>query len=138
MAILRTGKVRTIADCFGIAASTACAMHCILVPTVLVTGTVLPAFVLGDEYFHVAMILMILPAAIVAFGIGCWRHNDGRVLALGMIGLTGMMLSVAVVQDVAGEAGERIVTLLSAAILIAAHYRNFRLCRSFGCAHESG
>ena len=134
---LREGRVSAIADWLGIAASTACAMHCILVPTLLVTGTVLPASVLGDELFHQAMMWMILPAAIVAFGIGCWRHKDRWVLALGVIGLTGMVLSFTVLHDVAGEAGERIGTLLSAAVLIAAHYRNFQLCRSSGCTHES-
>lgn len=134
---LREGRVSAIADWLGIAASTACAMHCILVPTLLVTGTVLPASVLGDELFHQAMMWMILPAAIVAFGIGCWRHKDRWVLTLGVIGLTGMVLSFTVLHDVIGEAGERIGTLLSAAVLIAAHYRNFQLCRSSGCAHES-
>ena len=32
------------------------------------------------------MLWLILPAAIVAFGIGCWRHKDRWVLALGIIG----------------------------------------------------
>ena len=129
--------VRTFADWLGIAASTACGVHCILLPTLLVTGTVLPATILGDESFHQAMLWMILPAAIVAFGLGCWRHKDRWVLALGMIGLTGMLLSATVLHDLIGEVGERIVTLLSAAVLVSAHYRNFRICRSSGCAHES-
>ena len=131
-----TGRVRTIADWLDIAASTTCAVHCILLPTLLVTGVVLPASLLGDEAFHKAMLWLILPAAIVAFGIGCWRHKDQRVLVLGMIGLTGMVLSATVLHDVVGEAGERIATLVSAAILVYAHYRNFRLCRSNDCAHE--
>ena len=130
-------QVTTIADWLGIAASTACGVHCVLLPTLLVTGTVLPASVLGDERFHQAMLWMILPAAIVAFGIGCWRHKDRWVLTLGMIGLSGMVLSAAVLHDLVGEGGERIVTVLSAAILVAAHYRNFRICRSSGCVHES-
>ena len=138
MTDLRVGRVRTIADGLGVAASMACAVHCVLAPALLVTGTVLPASVLGDELFHQAMLWMILPAAIVAFGIGCWRHKDRWVLALGMIGLTGMVLSVTVLHDVMGEAGERIVTLLSAAVLVTAHYRNYQLCRSSGCTHESG
>jgi hypothetical protein len=138
MTELSVGSARTIADWLGIAASTACAMHCVLVPTLLVTGTVLPVSILGDELFHQAMIWMILPAAIVAFGIGCWRHKDRWVLTLGMIGLIGMVLSVTVLHDVIGEAGERIVTLLSAAVLVTAHYRNYQLCRSSGCTHESG
>ncbi len=112
-------------------------MHCILIPTLLVTGTVLPASMLADESFHYAMLWMILPAAIVAFGIGCWRHKDGWVLALGVIGLAGMVAAVSVLHDLIGETGERVVTVLAAGVLIAAHYRNFRLCRSAACAHDS-
>jgi hypothetical protein len=132
-----TGRFRAGADWLGIAASAACAMHCILIPTLLVAGTVLPASFLTDESFHEAMLWLILPAAIVAFGIGCWRHRDRRVLTLGMIGLTGMVLAVAVLHDLVGETGERIATLLAAAALITAHVRNYRLCRSSGCTHES-
>ncbi len=98
----------------------------------------MPASVLGDEGFHKAMLWLILPAAILAFSIGCWRHRDRLVLMLGMIGLTGMVLAVAVVHDLFGEVSERIVTVLSAAVLVSAHYRNFQLCRSSGCTHEPG
>ncbi len=136
--MLQTGRVRATADWFGIVASAACAIHCIVLPALLVTGTVLPASLLGDESFHAAMLWVILPAAILAFGIGCRRHKDLWVLALGAIGLTGMVLAVAIVHDIAGEFGERIVTLVSAAVLITAHYRNFQLCRSSGCDHEAG
>lgn len=138
MAEPRATGISGIADWLGIAAASACAVHCILVPVLLITGTVLPATMFGDEFFHLAMLWMIIPAAIIAFGIGCWRHKDRRVLALGLIGLTGMVLAVSVLHDVVGEDGERISTLLSAAALIAAHLRNFRLCRSSGCDHESG
>ena len=137
MTTLRTVRLSAVADWLGIAASTACAMHCILVPTLLVTGTMVPASFLGDELFHQAMVLAILPAAIVAFGIGCWRHKDQWVLALGVIGLTGIVLSATVLHDLIGEVGERTVTLLSATILILAHYRNFRLCRSADCSHDA-
>ncbi|MEM7278930.1 MAG: MerC domain-containing protein [Pseudomonadota bacterium] len=130
--------MRAVADWLGIAASTACALHCVLVPTLLISGTLLPASFLGDESFHLAMVFVILPAAIVAFGLGCWRHKDPWVLALGAIGLSGMVLAVSVLHDVVGEVGERSVTFLSAALLIAAHYRNYQLCRSSGCDHEQG
>lgn len=131
--MLQTSRVRDFADWFGIAASTACAMHCILVPTLLITGTVLPASFLSDELFHTVMLWVIIPTALLAFAIGCALHKDRWVLALGLLGLTGMLLAVSVFHDIAGEAGERAATLISAAILIAAHYRNFRLCRSSHC-----
>ena len=134
----RAGATTVFADWFGIAASTACAMHCLFVPALLVTGSIMPASILADEAFHKMMLFLILPAAIVAFGIGVLRHKDQWVLALGLIGLTGMVLAVAVVHDIAGEAGERIVTLVSAAVLVAAHFRNFRICRSMDRAHDCG
>ena len=127
---------RRMADWFGIAASTACAVHCVVVPTLLVTGTLLPASFLAGESFHLVMLWLILPAAIVAFGLGCWRHKDQMVLALGITGVAGMVLAVTVVHDVVGEVGERVVTVLSAAVLIAAHYRNYRICRSMDCEHD--
>ncbi len=136
MVTQRTGMTRAFADWFGIAASAACAIHCLLVPTLLVTGTILPASLLADEAFHQMMLFAILPAAILAFGIGCQRHKDQWVLALGMIGVTGMVLAVTVVHDFAGESGERIVTLLSAVVLVAGHLRNFRICRSMDCERD--
>ena len=131
-------RASAIADWFGIAASSVCAVHCLLLPALLITGTVLPASILADESFHLLMLWAILPAAIVAFSIGCMRHKDVWVMSLGVIGLTGMVLGALVLHDLIGEVGERVVTVISAAILIAAHYRNFRLCRSSDCEHEDG
>ncbi|MEL7449941.1 MAG: MerC domain-containing protein [Pseudomonadota bacterium] len=127
-------QVRTLADWLGIAASTACAIHCIFVPSLLVLGTVLPAAVLDDELFHNAILWVILPAALVAFGIGCLRHKDRWVMALAAVGLGGMLLAATVLHEIGGEAVERGVTLLSAVVLVYAHYRNFRICRSIDCA----
>ena len=125
-----------MADWLGIVASTACAMHCVLVPVRLVTGTVLPASILAGDFFHLAMIGIILPAAIVAFGIGCRQHKDRWVLGLGVTGLTGIVVSATVLHELVGEGGERVGTLLSGALLVFAHYRNFRLSRLADCARE--
>ena len=135
---IRVGNVRSFADWLGISASTACAFHCIILPTLLVTGTVLPASFLGDESFHWAMLWIIVPMAVLAFGIGCRRHKDKMVLILGIIGLTGLVLAPTILHDIVGGTGERVATVLSAAVLLSAHYRNFRLCRSSDCSHESG
>ncbi|MEM7431083.1 MAG: MerC domain-containing protein [Pseudomonadota bacterium] len=131
-----TSSVRKLADWLGIAASTACGIHCVLLPTLLVTGTIVPASFLGDESFHRALLWLILPAAIIAFGIGCWRHKDRWVLSLGIVGLIGIVAAGTFLHDIIGETGERIATVVSAAILVAAHYRNYRLCRSTSCDHE--
>jgi Mn2+/Fe2+ NRAMP family transporter len=130
-------KISSVADGLGIAASVACALHCLLVPLWLLTGAALPVSMFTDESFHMVMVLMILPVAIVAFGMGCRRHKDKWVLGLGLVGVAGLLLAAFVLHDLLGESGERFVTLLSATLLIAAHYRNFTLCRSFDGSRET-
>ena len=137
MTNIRANSVRSFADWLGIAASTTCGLHCALLPILLVTGTVLPTSVLGDESFHKALLWIILPTAIFAFAIGCWRHKDRRVMLLGAIGLTGILLAGTVLHDIIGETGERIATLAFAAVLVAAHYRNYQLCRTSSCDHDT-
>ncbi len=132
----QTSKTSAVADWFGIAASSVCAVHCVVIPALLISGTVLPASFLADEGFHLLMLWAILPAAVIAFGIGCARHKDHWVISLGAIGISGMVLAAFVLHDLIGEVGERVVTVICAGILIAAHYRNFRLCRSADCAHD--
>lgn len=125
-------KVRPIADTFGLVGSAACALHCVLVPVLLIAGSTLPSFLAGEGFHHAAL-WIILPSAILAFSLGCWRHKDRWVLLLGISGLVGLIAAVTVLHDIAGETGERVVTLIAAALLITAHIRNFRLCRRMDC-----
>ena len=132
----RSLGVRSFADGIGILGSAVCALHCISVPVLLVAGTTLPASFVTDETFHQLLLWAILPAATLAFGLGCWQHKDRWVLLLGILGLLGLCSSVAAPHDLIGEIGERFVTVGSAGILIAAHLRNFRRCRADDCDHE--
>ena len=127
--------IRTVADGLGIVGATACALHCIAVPTLLVLGAAVPAFFPGEE-FHKSMLWLVVPSAAIAFSFGCWRHKDRWVLLLGALGAAGLVLSGAVLHDLIGEAGERGATLGSVGLLIAAHVRNFRLCRSESRRHN--
>ncbi|MCG8462782.1 MAG: MerC domain-containing protein [Holophagales bacterium] len=127
--------MRTIADGLGVIGATACALHCIALPTLLILGATVPTVFLGDESFHLAMLWLVVPSAVIAFSLGCWRHKDRWVLLLGALGAAGMVLSGTVLHETLGEAAEKMATVGSAALLIAAHVRNFRLCRSESCQH---
>ena len=126
----RWSKLRPFADAFGSMGSAACALHCLLLPTLIVAGTVVPGSFLGSESFHLAMLAIIFPSAILAFALGCWQHKDRWVLLLGIAGLVGMLMAVTVMHDLGGETGERVVTFVSSILLISAHWRNFKLCRA--------
>ncbi|MGH0028518.1 MAG: MerC domain-containing protein [Myxococcota bacterium] len=136
MAGTRSLGVRSFADGIGILGSAACALHCIAAPVLLVVGTALPASFATDEALHRVLLGAILPAALLAFGLGCWQHKDYGVLLLGAIGLLGLVCPVAAPHEQIGEIGERWLTIGSAGLLIAAHLRNFRRCRAEDCDHE--
>ena len=126
---------RLLADRVGVFASTACAVHCLALPLLLVAGVTFPVAFLEDEFIHQALLFFVLPAAIVAFSLGCKKHKDLWVLGAGGLGLVGIC-SAAVLHEALGENLERIVTLISAALLIAAHIRNYKLCRTEHCEHD--
>lgn len=134
-----SANLRTLADASGALVSLACAVHCLLVPVLLVTGTVVPLGFFVDESFHLAMLWFVLPAGITAFALGCRKHKDRLVLGLGVAGLVLILAAATVLHPMIGEAGERGLTVTAGAMLITAHVRNFRLCRSrrdqSGCEH---
>ncbi len=135
MKLSTTLDIRMIADGLGVVGATVCALHCIALPALLVLGSTVPTVFLGDESFHRSMLWWVVPSAVLAFALGCKRHRDRRVLLLGALGIAGMVLAGTVLHDVMGEAAEKMVTLGSAALLIAGHLRNFKLCRSESCQH---
>jgi len=96
-----------------------------------------PLPIVDDEVFHRVMLWAVVPVAALAFSMGCMQHKDRRVLLMGGVGIVCLVASFTVLHDMAGETGERILATVSAALLIAAHVRNFRLCRSGACAHAS-
>ncbi|MGH1366922.1 MAG: MerC domain-containing protein [Calditrichia bacterium] len=127
--------VRNFADRIGVLSTSLCALHCLLVPVLLVAGTTLPISFFTDELFHKLMLAISLPAGAFAFGIGCWQHKDLWVLGLGVLGLVGLASAAFLLHDLIGHEGEIIVTVASAVALIAAHVRNYRLCKSDKCDH---
>ncbi len=136
METTRSLDFRSLADGIGILGSAICALHCLAAPVVLVAGMALPSWLAGQETIHEMLLWAIFPTSFLAFGIGCWQHADYRVLLLGILGLSGLSAAVAVPHELIGENGERIITVGSAGLLIAAHLRNFRRCRADGCCHE--
>ena len=128
-----TSKLRPIADVLGLSGSALCAIHCLLVPLLIITSTTLPVSFLTDESFHRAMLWIVIPSGILAFSLGCWRHRDRFVFLLGFLGVAGLFLSAFVAHDFLGETGERVGTVVSAMAMIFAHIRNWRLCRTGAC-----
>lgn len=98
-----TLEVRSFVDGLGVIGATACALHCIAVPVLLVLGSTEPSAFLRDESFHSRMLWLVVPAALHPFALGCQRHKDRWVLLLGAFGLAGLVLARTVLHDLIGE-----------------------------------
>lgn len=128
-----TMKLRIMADTIGTVGSVICVLHCLVGPLLITLGSVLPAVMATDHVFHRMMLLLVIPAAALAFTVGCWQHRDTRVLIVGLTGLLGLTLSATLLHEFLGEIGEKVMTLVSAGFLVQAHIRNLRLCRFSRC-----
>ncbi|MHA7835888.1 MAG: MerC domain-containing protein [bacterium] len=133
----KNAPARSIADLVGVVGSGLCALHCMIVPTSLVVGPLAPLRFLEDGTFHHNLLWLVAPAAVLAVSIGCLQHRDRLVLWMGTIGLSTLIAAFTILHDSSGENGERLLTMASAGILVAAHVRNFRLCRSIACSHAA-
>ena len=129
-------RVRALADVTGTIGSVVCAAHCLLGPLTLLIAPALPALLLVDGAFHQVMLYIVVPAGLVGFALGCWRHKDRWTMAIGGVGLLGLSLAATAGHDYLGVTSERGVTLLAAFVLMLAHARNYRLCRTEQCQHQ--
>tara|TARA_B110000444_G_C18815742_1_gene585041 strand:- start:1192 stop:1503 length:312 start_codon:yes stop_codon:yes gene_type:complete len=88
---------------------------------------------LEDERFHYAILFLVLPASLLALGLGCRKHRRGEILLTGLLGLFVLFLILIAGEEALGEFGEKISTIVGAAIIAFAHVRNYLLCRDQDC-----
>lgn len=125
------------ADKTAMSLSLLCTLHCLALPVLLVAVPSLVALQLQDEAFHYGMLIAVIPISLIALGLGCKKHRNYRVATLGITGLILMIAAVLVGHDLAGELGEKGLTVLGAAMIALAHWNNHQLCKRSCCACPS-
>lgn len=125
-------------DRLAVGMSTVCALHCLILPLMLVLVPALGASFLGDAAFHRTLLLLVIPSSLLAVTLGCLRHRDARVWLLAVAGLLVMVLAAFWGHGLFGHWGERAATLFGVGLLSAGHLRNYALCRQDHCIHEAG
>ena len=99
-----------------------CLIHCLALPVFL---SVLPAALnpfIQSEGFHWAMIGLLAPFAMGAFWMGYRHHGSGFPAWLGVVGIGCLTLAFAM-----PEAAHTPLTVTGSILLIAAHWKNWRL-----------
>lgn len=121
-----------IFDNLGVAASTLCAIHCMVMPIVLAAVPALEANHAIDDQSHVWLAGLVVFFCMVGIVPGYLRHRDKRVLVLMSIGLAVVLVGTFVVPVFADHAWELPLMTFGNMFLIGAHIFNRRLC---SCAH---
>jgi uncharacterized membrane protein YfcA len=117
-------------DNIGIAASTLCAIHCLLLPIVLAFAPTLAHFLPGDETVHRTLAYLLAAVGLVAFWAAYKVHRRKQVLLLLAIGILGVTVGAYADFLLPTHAWEVGITVTGSSFLIAAHYLNRTLCRS--------
>ena len=112
-----------------------CTIHCLFLPVILVVFPALGATLFGEELFHVLLLWLVIPLSVIALSLGCRRHKDRLVAAIGLVGLTFLVVAASLGHDFLGETNERILTIIGAAVIAMGHLRNYSLCRREECDH---
>ncbi|WP_159821520.1 MerC domain-containing protein [Colwellia sp. 20A7] len=120
---------QALTDKFSIGLSMLCAIHCMLLPLLLVALPSLGALQLDNEAFHIWMLIAVIPTSIYALTLGCKKHQRYRLITWGVSGLTLMILAVTLGHEVIGDSGEKLLTLFGATFVVIAHIGNFRRCQ---------
>jgi hypothetical protein len=116
--------------------SALCLVHCIGLPILIASGSLLALSAGIDESVHQWLIWAIAPVAVLAVLPGWRRHGNHRVLAAMAAGLA-LISAAAFAGDAVLSAGtETLLTLCGGMMLVASHWVNLKLCRSCPVCRE--
>lgn len=116
-------------DKAAIGISLLCTIHCLAYPLFLVALPNLSALQLDGEAFHIWMVFAVIPTSAFALTMGCTQHKRYYLLAMGLLGLSCLILAVVLGEIFHSELIEKILTTIGAVIIAYGHYKNYRLCQ---------
>ena len=127
--------MQKILDNFGITVSALCAIHCILFPILIILSPYIELAFITSHEFHETLMYFILPTSVIAFTIGCRKHNDDIVKLGGICAIFVLLIAIAL-HDFS-EILSILLTLFASTLLIFTHLRNRTLCseEKYSC-HE--
>jgi hypothetical protein len=113
-------------DRLGISASILCILHCLLTPA-LVVGMPFVGHWMAHGWFHLAIVLVVVPVAVWALWNGYRLHHKKNVLWLGGLGIALVIGAVTI-----GRSGFwlEVSMMTSAGVLLGtAHWINLSVCQ---------
>lgn len=112
------------AERVAIGASLACMVHCLALPLLIALLPALAAVLAVPESFHLWVLALAVPMALLALVQGRARHGRTGPLAAGAAGLACLVLGALAFAE--GPA-ETAFTVVGSVLLVGAHVTNWRL-----------
>ncbi|WP_083730001.1 MerC domain-containing protein [[Flexibacter] sp. ATCC 35208] len=116
---------RSRLDAIGIAASFACAIHCVLLPVLFTTLTLFGIEFLDNIYIETTTILISMSAGSWALFNGYKKHHNTVLIILFV---TGLILMIAG-NLVPSQYTDILCKLAGSLLIIIAHLKNVKQCR---------
>lgn len=117
-------RAASLLDRLAIGLSGLCLLHCMagfaLLSLFALTGDWL------DHRVHVVGLVLAMPLAAVALWRGWRRHGQ---LAIGVLGLAGLLVMTASLAVAHGDLAEMLVSMAGVSLLALAHWRNLQALR---------
>lgn len=117
-------RAASLLDRLAIGLSGLCLLHCmagfVLLSLFALTGDWL------DHRVHVVGLVLAMPLAAVALWRGWRRHGQ---LAIGVLGLAGLLVMTASLAVTHGDLAEMLVSMAGVSLLALAHWRNLQALR---------
>lgn len=115
-----------VLDKAAIGVSFLCVIHCLSIPFILALGPALNLWIWGSEGFHLALLLVVVPLSLVAFGLGYRYHRSPKMLIPGLVGLAIVVIAAILEMIWIGPVTAAIITSTGGVCLIIAHVMNLR------------
>ena len=130
-------KSQLTSDKFAMSFSAICMIHCLFAPSLIVLSYSSLALTLESELIHKAILLITIPVSIFAISLGYKNHTNNSIIYTGITGLT-ILISALLIGENIGENAELVMTIIGSMLVIACHYRNYRICKKINCdCHET-
>jgi uncharacterized membrane protein YoaK (UPF0700 family) len=117
-------------DAFGIAASVACAIHCAVLPLILSSLPLLGVNIIENQGFEFIMIALAFVVGVYSLYHGRKKHHHSYYPMLLFAAGIGLLFIKSMLHS------HSLMLLLPAvALVVIAHYLNYKLCRVHNHAH---
>ena len=125
-------KSQLISDKFAMSFSAMCMIHCLFAPSLIILSYSSLALTVESELIHKAILLLTIPVSIFAISLGYKNHPNNSIIYTGIAGLT-ILISALLIGESIGENAGLILTTIGSLVIIACHYRNYRICKKVNC-----